>query len=321
VARDRPFDVVVDYAHSPDGFRQGPAHRSSDPRRPVRRRPPARGRGHRRRPRPGRAAPRWPRFCARSPTTWCSPRPTCEGSGRSRSSRTCSAERGRSPAAPCGRVLDRRVGDRGDPRRRGSGRHRLVLGRGALTRQMNDRSGTWHDFDDRAVVRTWLAEQCPAAGSLEALPAWALELLETERVGHLGLLDDDGHPAGPAGDLRPLRRRPVERGGRQAQAGRRRAPGPAALAAGAAGLGADNRPLRRRLDAPGLAPGHRSDHDPRGSRTTGRRSRRWRRATRNTASKRRVGRCSAWRPNGSSTGGRPPRPDRNPWRGFRVGTG
>ena len=34
----------------------------------------------------------------------------------------------------------------------------------------------------------------PAAGSLEALPAWAVELLETERVGHLGLLDDDGHP-------------------------------------------------------------------------------------------------------------------------------
>jgi PPOX class probable F420-dependent enzyme len=34
----------------------------------------------------------------------------------------------------------------------------------------------------------------PAAASLEALPGWALELLETERVGHLGLLDDDGRP-------------------------------------------------------------------------------------------------------------------------------
>jgi PPOX class probable F420-dependent enzyme len=34
----------------------------------------------------------------------------------------------------------------------------------------------------------------PAAGSLEALPGWAVELLETVRVGHLGLLDDDGHP-------------------------------------------------------------------------------------------------------------------------------
>lgn len=34
----------------------------------------------------------------------------------------------------------------------------------------------------------------PAAASLEALPSWALELLATERVGHLGLLDDDGRP-------------------------------------------------------------------------------------------------------------------------------
>ena len=34
----------------------------------------------------------------------------------------------------------------------------------------------------------------PAAASLEALPTWALELLEAERVGHLGLLDDDGRP-------------------------------------------------------------------------------------------------------------------------------
>jgi hypothetical protein len=25
---------------------------------------------------------------------------------------------------------------------------------------MNDRSGIWHDFDDRAVVRTWLADKC-----------------------------------------------------------------------------------------------------------------------------------------------------------------
>ena len=32
----------------------------------------------------------------------------------------------------------------------------LVLGRGALTRQMIDRSGAWHDFDDRAVVRACL---------------------------------------------------------------------------------------------------------------------------------------------------------------------
>jgi PPOX class probable F420-dependent enzyme len=34
----------------------------------------------------------------------------------------------------------------------------------------------------------------PAVASLEALPRWARELLETERVGHLGLLDDDGRP-------------------------------------------------------------------------------------------------------------------------------
>jgi PPOX class probable F420-dependent enzyme len=34
----------------------------------------------------------------------------------------------------------------------------------------------------------------PAAASLEALPRWARELLEAERVGHLGLLDDDGRP-------------------------------------------------------------------------------------------------------------------------------
>lgn len=34
----------------------------------------------------------------------------------------------------------------------------------------------------------------PAAASLEALPQWARELLEAERVGHLGLLDDDGRP-------------------------------------------------------------------------------------------------------------------------------
>jgi PPOX class probable F420-dependent enzyme len=34
----------------------------------------------------------------------------------------------------------------------------------------------------------------PAAASLEALPRWAHELLEAQRVGHLGLLDDDGRP-------------------------------------------------------------------------------------------------------------------------------
>ena len=38
----------------------------------------------------------------------------------------------------------------------------LVLGRGALSRQMVDRSGVWHDFDDRAVVRAWHAEQLAA---------------------------------------------------------------------------------------------------------------------------------------------------------------
>ena len=34
----------------------------------------------------------------------------------------------------------------------------------------------------------------PAAASLEALPRWARELLEAERVGHLGLLDDACRP-------------------------------------------------------------------------------------------------------------------------------
>ncbi|MDX6659705.1 MAG: hypothetical protein QOJ55_527 [Solirubrobacteraceae bacterium] len=34
----------------------------------------------------------------------------------------------------------------------------------------------------------------PAVASLEALPRWVHELLDTERVGHLGLLDDDGRP-------------------------------------------------------------------------------------------------------------------------------
>jgi PPOX class probable F420-dependent enzyme len=34
----------------------------------------------------------------------------------------------------------------------------------------------------------------PGAASLEDLPSWAHGLLETEPVGHLGLLDDDGHP-------------------------------------------------------------------------------------------------------------------------------
>jgi PPOX class probable F420-dependent enzyme len=34
----------------------------------------------------------------------------------------------------------------------------------------------------------------PAVASLEALPSWARELLEVGRVGHLGLLDDDGRP-------------------------------------------------------------------------------------------------------------------------------
>src|SRR2546423_11460129 len=33
-----------------------------------------------------------------------------------------------------------------------------------------------------------------AAASLEALPRWPRDLLETERVGHLGLLDDNAHP-------------------------------------------------------------------------------------------------------------------------------
>jgi PPOX class probable F420-dependent enzyme len=34
----------------------------------------------------------------------------------------------------------------------------------------------------------------PAASGPETLPGWARELLESEPVGHLGLLDDDGHP-------------------------------------------------------------------------------------------------------------------------------
>jgi PPOX class probable F420-dependent enzyme len=34
----------------------------------------------------------------------------------------------------------------------------------------------------------------PAVASLEALPRWAHEVLETERVGHFGLLDGDGRP-------------------------------------------------------------------------------------------------------------------------------
>jgi PPOX class probable F420-dependent enzyme len=34
----------------------------------------------------------------------------------------------------------------------------------------------------------------PVAASLEALPSWARNLLEAARVGHLGLLDDDGRP-------------------------------------------------------------------------------------------------------------------------------
>jgi PPOX class probable F420-dependent enzyme len=34
----------------------------------------------------------------------------------------------------------------------------------------------------------------PEAANLETLPGWARELLESEPVGHLGLLDDDGHP-------------------------------------------------------------------------------------------------------------------------------
>ena len=34
----------------------------------------------------------------------------------------------------------------------------------------------------------------PSAASLEELPPWARGLLETEPVGHLGLLDDDGQP-------------------------------------------------------------------------------------------------------------------------------
>jgi PPOX class probable F420-dependent enzyme len=34
----------------------------------------------------------------------------------------------------------------------------------------------------------------PAAASLETLPGWARELLASEPVGHLGLIDDDGHP-------------------------------------------------------------------------------------------------------------------------------
>jgi PPOX class probable F420-dependent enzyme len=32
------------------------------------------------------------------------------------------------------------------------------------------------------------------AAGLDTLPGWARELLESEPVGHLGLLDDDGHP-------------------------------------------------------------------------------------------------------------------------------
>jgi len=34
----------------------------------------------------------------------------------------------------------------------------------------------------------------PTAASLEELPGWARELLKSEPLGHLGLIDDDGQP-------------------------------------------------------------------------------------------------------------------------------
>lgn len=36
--------------------------------------------------------------------------------------------------------------------------------------------------------------EVPSAASLDEAPAWARELLESEPLGHLGLLDDEGHP-------------------------------------------------------------------------------------------------------------------------------
>ena len=44
------------------------------------------------------------------------------------------------------------------------------------------------------VAHQLLGDQVAAAASLEKAPAWARELLQYEPLGHLGLLDDDGHP-------------------------------------------------------------------------------------------------------------------------------
>jgi UDP-N-acetylmuramoyl-L-alanyl-D-glutamate--2,6-diaminopimelate ligase len=159
VARDRPFDVVVDYAHSPDGFRQAlhTARRILDDR-------PGDGRlrvvagivgGHD----PVEQHHAGQILCAQADdlvltaSNLRGERPLPLVQDMLRGARTV-------PGGTARAVLDRKAAIAETLAAANPGDIVLVLGRGALTRQMNDRSGIWHDFDDRAVVGTWLAEQC-----------------------------------------------------------------------------------------------------------------------------------------------------------------
>ncbi|HEV7460708.1 MAG TPA: Mur ligase family protein, partial [Solirubrobacteraceae bacterium] len=158
VVAGHPFDVVVDYAHTPDGFRQtlATARRILDDR------------GHGRlRVVAGTVGGHDPAEQRQSGRILCSNADDLV--------LTSSNLRGERPlpivqdmlrgarsvdGATVRVVLDRRaaIGEAVTDARAGD--LVLVLGRGALTRQMLDRSGIWHDFDDRAVVRALLSSPC-----------------------------------------------------------------------------------------------------------------------------------------------------------------
>jgi UDP-N-acetylmuramoyl-L-alanyl-D-glutamate--2,6-diaminopimelate ligase len=154
VSRDCPFDAVVDYAHSPDGFRQAllTARRILDDR-PGGRLHVVAGivGGHD----PAEQHHAGQILCTQADelvltsSNLRGERPLPLVQDMLRGARTVAGGRVRVVLERAAAIATALSGAR-------PGDIVLVLGRGALTRQMIDRSGAWHDFDDRAVVRACL---------------------------------------------------------------------------------------------------------------------------------------------------------------------
>jgi UDP-N-acetylmuramoyl-L-alanyl-D-glutamate--2,6-diaminopimelate ligase len=165
VVHDRPFDVIVDYAHSPDGFKQAldTARRILDHRRHRRLRVVAGtvgGHDPAEQHRSGQVLRSKADELVLTTSNLRGERPLPIVQDMLRGARSVFGGNVRV-------VLNRRAAIGETLAEARPGDLVLVLGRGPLTRQMIDRSGIWHEFDDRAVVRALLGAD---ASALRALP-------------------------------------------------------------------------------------------------------------------------------------------------------